>query len=240
MSHERNSQFKLLFAVDETFDITGRGLVVASGPNARLEPQTLFHNGAEVSLKRPDGTIIENKAYLEISTPNKRKIFALSLPGLTVADVPRGTEVWAAQHGAVELSAPIPVVFESSEPKLYQRPYTRMRFKGRVLIVESDERLRKRISDLFRSSSKVHACGSGKEALRVLKQSDMDLVLLDVKLPDLSGAAVFEKYRQAGGKAIVLLLNGRSATLMHEPGEQICVPIDIADLVAEVSALLAK
>jgi CheY-like chemotaxis protein len=230
MSHDPNSQSKLLFAVEETFDIDGRGLVVASGPQTRLGVHSSFQNGAPVCLKRPDGTIIENTAYLEIYSPNKRKIFALSLPGLTVADVPRGTEVWATKVESARLDESIPAVFEVNHT-------TRVQFLGKVLIAESDTRLRRRIADLLGAST-VHSCSSGKDALYALSQSDMDVVLLDVKLPDISGVDVLERYRRLGGRAVVVLLNERNATVVHGAGEQMQVPFDITDLVAKVSALL--
>ncbi|HEY9680599.1 MAG TPA: hypothetical protein V6C86_03315 [Oculatellaceae cyanobacterium] len=92
MSIELTPDMHLLFTVEDTFDITGRGLVVISGPN--IYP-THFKSGNKVSLKRPNGELLEHCAYVEMNTPNPQKILALSLPGLTKNDVPIGTEIWA-------------------------------------------------------------------------------------------------------------------------------------------------
>ncbi len=49
---------------------------------------------------------------------------------------------------------------------------------------------------------------SGREAVEMILRTAPDVVLLDIKLPDLDGFAVIESIRKAGCRARVLLLSG--------------------------------
>lgn len=49
---------------------------------------------------------------------------------------------------------------------------------------------------------------TGREAIELILQTAPDLVLLDVKLPDLDGFAVIDAIRRAGCRSSVLLLSG--------------------------------
>ena len=59
-----------------------------------------------------------------------------------------------------------------------------------VLIVDDEPLARRRIARLLRSEPDVDIvaeCGSGREAVDSLKKDDVDLVFLDVQMPDLDG-----------------------------------------------------
>src|SRR5438876_7307660 len=56
-----------------------------------------------------------------------------------------------------------------------------------VLIVDDDEGMRDTLAAILRRDYRVLTVASGEAALNLLKQEDVDLVLLDVRLPGISG-----------------------------------------------------
>jgi CheY-like chemotaxis protein len=240
---EPNATSQLLFAVVNTFDIKGRGLVIASGPNTHLALLTSFRNGAQVSLKRPDGSVIEHAAHLELYTPNKRKILALSLPGLTEADVPKGTEVWTGPPGTVSPGNSLPS-FSGAIPRVSKSlpELVGVKYSALVLIAEPESDLKERVKKMLRSSS-VQACSSGLAALRKLGRADVDLVIVDIMLPDISRSDFIQRYRNSGGMApVVVVINAKKATIDAGPNKEAgkTEPFDLDDLAAKVSGFLRK
>jgi two-component system, OmpR family, phosphate regulon response regulator PhoB len=66
-----------------------------------------------------------------------------------------------------------------------------------ILIVEDDQNLGNLlVYNLEKAGFHCHLCGSGEEALGVLSQKSVDLVLLDIMLPGIDGFEVCRKIRQ--------------------------------------------
>jgi CheY-like chemotaxis protein len=68
----------------------------------------------------------------------------------------------------------------------------------RLLVVEDDEKQRNSIVELIGDGDDVSttAVSSGEEALAVLEQGSFDCMVLDLKLPDMSGFELLEKLKQ--------------------------------------------
>ena len=68
-----------------------------------------------------------------------------------------------------------------------------------LLVVEDDEDQRKAIVELIGSGDDVEivAVGSSEEALDALEHTHFDCMVLDLKLPDMSGFALLEKVKRA-------------------------------------------
>ena len=62
---------------------------------------------------------------------------------------------------------------------------------GKVLIVDDDAIVRKALSKVLTriNAIPVHA-KDGKEALKILKKDSFDLILLDIRLPDIDGISL--------------------------------------------------
>ena len=69
----------------------------------------------------------------------------------------------------------------------------RVRQPDHLLIVDDEARIRTSMRMLLETPSRtIQECGTGSDAIAVLKSRTIDLVLLDVNLPDISGLEVME------------------------------------------------
>ncbi len=82
----------------------------------------------------------------------------------------------------------------------------------RVLIVDDEERFRDTLGKLLgRHGFVVRTAGGGEEALRLLGEQGCDVIVLDVKMPGLSGEKALPLLRQACPGAEVLILTGHAS-----------------------------
>jgi two-component system response regulator AtoC len=79
--------------------------------------------------------------------------------------------------------------------------------KIRVMVVDDDAVLRKLVSDqVARMGFDSAAAASGEEALDALSKSDFDVVLLDIRMPGLSGLDALRKVRKLEDPPEVIML----------------------------------
>ena len=82
-----------------------------------------------------------------------------------------------------------------------------MNRKIHVLVVDDDSLLRKLIADqLSRAEFDATPVASGREALDLLRESDYDVVLLDIMMPDLSGLGALREIRKFEDPPEVVML----------------------------------
>jgi len=63
----------------------------------------------------------------------------------------------------------------------------------KVLVVDDEAPVRDLLKDLLkREDCAVSICGTGEEALECLQKDSFDVVLLDIKLPGISGLEVLK------------------------------------------------
>jgi two-component system response regulator HupR/HoxA len=75
-----------------------------------------------------------------------------------------------------------------------------------VLVVDAEQRARKSLARCLEDDYQVLAAGSGQEALAAVRDSEVDLVLCDLALPDMTGVAFFSQIRIANPEVIRVLL----------------------------------
>jgi DNA-binding response OmpR family regulator len=75
-----------------------------------------------------------------------------------------------------------------------------------VLVVEDERKLRELLRDyLERGGFAVYTAGSGAEALTVMGRCELDLVVLDLGLPDVSGEEVLREFRGLSDVPVLVL-----------------------------------
>lgn len=82
----------------------------------------------------------------------------------------------------------------------------------RVLVVDDEERFRTTLGKLLSAKGMlVSVAGSGQEAIDLLKGQPHDVVLLDVKMPGLSGQETLPELKKVDPKVEVVILTGHAS-----------------------------
>src|SRR5262245_15698848 len=117
---------------------------------------------------------------------------------------------------------------------------------GSVLLVEDEENLASLVQAyLEQEGYRVVAVGSGEEALRVLDEEPVRLVVLDLNLPDLDGLEVCRRIRVRSQVPVVMLTArdeeaDRLAGLDSGADDYIGKPFSPRELVARMRAVLRR
>ncbi len=81
--------------------------------------------------------------------------------------------------------------------------------KATILVIDDDETIRHFLTrELKAEGYQVLTADSGKAGLQILEKEPADLVLLDIRLPDLTGIEVLERIRTQWPDQIVVMLTG--------------------------------
>ncbi len=76
-----------------------------------------------------------------------------------------------------------------------------------ILIADDESLIRDSLEVAFRDEGyRVHLAGTGREALRKYEFFEPDILLLDIKLPDMSGIDVLQKIRREEADAVVIIM----------------------------------
>ena len=79
----------------------------------------------------------------------------------------------------------------------------------KILIVDDEPPVSDLFVDLFRKENcQPVACASGEEALAILKKDVFDVVLLDIKLPGMSGLELLKNIRDTHKTLPVVMITG--------------------------------
>lgn len=120
---------------------------------------------------------------------------------------------------------------------------------ARVLIADDDADIRDLVAfKLIQSGHEVTAVEDGMAALRMVRGQPLDLVLLDIRMPGMSGLDVCRELRAAPGTASlpVILITARSqegdVELGFEAGadDYIVKPFSPRELSSRVNAVLTR
>jgi DNA-binding response OmpR family regulator len=115
-----------------------------------------------------------------------------------------------------------------------------------VLVVEDEHKLRELLrAYLEREGLMVYSTGSGVEAIEVGRRSAVDLVVLDLGLPDLSGEQVARELRASSAVPIIMLTaksdeRDRIAGLELGADDYVAKPFSPRELVLRVLAVLRR
>jgi DNA-binding response OmpR family regulator len=117
---------------------------------------------------------------------------------------------------------------------------------GTVLVVEDDRELRELVRRyLERAGFRVHSTASGAEAITTVRGGGVDLVVLDLGLPDVDGREVLAAARD-GDQVPVVVLTARSTVedridgLRQGADDYVTKPFSPTELVLRVKAVLHR
>jgi two-component system, OmpR family, copper resistance phosphate regulon response regulator CusR len=117
----------------------------------------------------------------------------------------------------------------------------------RLLLVEDDPEMSRTAAEyLRRTGFSVDAVHDGASAMRALRLSAYDAVVLDVRLPDADGFDICRQLREMGSEARVLMATARDAVEDRVHGldlgadDYLVKPYAMAELAARVRALLRR
>jgi len=117
----------------------------------------------------------------------------------------------------------------------------------RVLLVEDERKVASFIARALRENSyAVDVAETGEKALEEATDITYDAILLDVRLPGMSGLEVCRELRQQGIEAPVLMLTARGLVEQRVAGldagadDYLAKPFALAELLARVRALVRR
>jgi len=119
--------------------------------------------------------------------------------------------------------------------------------RRRLLLVEDDRTLRQALSfSLSREGYEVATAADGEAAMDAARSSRVDLILLDVMLPGMSGVEVLRVLRREGISTPVIILSAKGDEIDRVVGLQIgaddyvAKPFSRPELVARIEAVLRR
>ena len=78
----------------------------------------------------------------------------------------------------------------------------------KVLIVEDEPTIRKTFTLLLEDRYRVLAAETAREALQRCRKVKIDLIITDLRLPDMNGLEMIERFREAGYQGDVIMISG--------------------------------
>lgn len=116
-----------------------------------------------------------------------------------------------------------------------------------LLVVDDEPNIRELLATSLRFAGfDVHAAADGGAALRLAKQVQPDLLVLDVMLPDMDGFTVTRRLREKGQHVPVLFLTARDDTQDKITGltvggdDYVTKPFSLEEVVARIRAILRR
>jgi DNA-binding response OmpR family regulator len=114
----------------------------------------------------------------------------------------------------------------------------------RIVVIEDDERIASFVArGLGAQGHQVLTAGNGSDGITLATEPDVELVILDLSLPDLDGTQVLARLRGSKGLPPVLVLTARDSiadkvdVLDHGADDYMTKPFSLDELLARVRVL---
>lgn len=80
--------------------------------------------------------------------------------------------------------------------------------KPRLLFVDDEDRVLNSMRIMFRRASELHLAKNGKEAIEIVKKNDIDVIIADHKMPQMTGVELLTEVRTLSPRTVRILLTG--------------------------------
>ncbi|MEJ5300173.1 MAG: response regulator [Thermodesulforhabdaceae bacterium] len=119
--------------------------------------------------------------------------------------------------------------------------------RPKVLIVDDEERFRKTLSKLLVAQGlEVYSAGSGEESLEFISNHNVDIVLLDMRMPGMNGIDTLTAIKKIDPSIEVIMLTGHASVdvaveIMKRGGyEYLLKPCDIDELMIKIDSAFER
>lgn len=117
----------------------------------------------------------------------------------------------------------------------------------KILVVDDELRMREMLYDLLsRKGYKMFTAPGGGEAIEIVRQENPDLVLLDIKMPNIDGIETLKKIREFDTKTRIVMLTGVDDVELEKQARMIGASgflrkeLDLALITKAVDEILAE
>ena len=117
----------------------------------------------------------------------------------------------------------------------------------RILLVDDEERFLRTLGKrMLERNQNVVTANSGLEALRIVSEEPIDVVVLDVKMPGLDGLETLTELKKRHPETVVILLTGHASIEMATEGvrmgafEYLMKPCDVDTLIDHIGRAYAR
>jgi signal transduction histidine kinase/ActR/RegA family two-component response regulator len=179
--------------------------------------------GTGLGLSICQSIIVEHGGRVDVvSTIGRGTTFVIELP----------VQRWVPQ--------PVP------EPALVRIP---VGSRKRILVVEDEPQIRQLLEDIIRSANHdVQTAPNGRVALEMIDENQFDLIITDVKMPEISGAEFYASLKRKGAaleqRLIFVtgdLMNAETMQFIESTGRPwLGKPFDIAAVTRTIAASLSE
>lgn len=120
-----------------------------------------------------------------------------------------------------------------------------MKPKPRILVVDDDKLITRTLADIFDVKGfSVEAANSGREALEIIKRSKVEIMLSDIRMPEMNGVELFRAARSIRKKLAVILMTAYATDQLVQEGLKegalivLGKPLDIDNLLLHITDFL--
>jgi len=117
----------------------------------------------------------------------------------------------------------------------------------KILIIDDDVAIAKGLEDALKAEHfEVELAHTGERGFTIAKRENIDLVILDLKLPDRNGEDICRDLRRAGIQTPIMMLTSKKQEMDKVMGleigadDYVTKPFSVKELVARVRALLRR
>ncbi len=121
-----------------------------------------------------------------------------------------------------------------------------VRDRPRILIVDDEPGARESLEIVLEDHYEIEATGDGLQALRLIREKSVDVVLLDITMPKVSGLEILERIKQFNETIEVVMVSGvdraheATAAMKYGAFDYITKPYDPDGLMAVVEGALRR